>query len=282
MILRARWACPLLLCGTTITACSLATSFDALTSTATGDASLADARADGASPAADASADSTVVGVDGSIDYRAVILADTPLGYFRLDDPPGSGMAHDETGAHDANVVGGVTFGVKGVAGTAATFTDGTYLDLGQIYDFPHDAPWSIEAWTRPALTTTFENIVVKRQNNGDGMVLYVRTDEDSGPQAQLEIAWPNGARGGWAPFPAGGFVHVAVTYSTANGLHLYVNNVAAASVYDQDTDGGPTTNPAGFLWGAGMVGALDELAVYDHELPRARVQAHYLAGHGP
>ena len=74
---------------------------------------------------ADASADSPA-DAPSSV-YRAAVLADSPLAYWRLGETSGT-VAHDETGnGHDGTYVGGVTLGQPGaLTGDANTAVSST------------------------------------------------------------------------------------------------------------------------------------------------------------
>jgi len=95
---------------------------DTTAETSAGDGTTGDALAE--SSAGDATTDAAGEagkegGADSSTDapssvYRATVLADTPLAYWRLGETTGT-VAHDETGnGHDGTYIGGYTLGQTG------------------------------------------------------------------------------------------------------------------------------------------------------------------------
>ena len=211
--------------------------------------------------------------------YVAAVRDDDPIGYYRLEDKPGTGNARDEIGQHPAAVFGNVVFGTPAVAGSGARFDGTSYLDVGDAFGFTGSQPYSIEFWANPVFNSEpFHEVANKRNAQGYGLVFYFRDDGPS-PGVQLEQVWTTGARGGWSDVRAGAFMHVVCTYDPAaqsSTVHIYVNAIQSPSVYD-DGDGGPASDPTTpFRWAPSFIGVLDELAVYYHALSSQRVQAHF------
>ena len=57
-------------------------------------------------------------GGGGGASYAATVLADAPVGYWRLGEASGTSAA-DEIGAHNGTYVGSPTLGVTGIPGSA-------------------------------------------------------------------------------------------------------------------------------------------------------------------
>jgi hypothetical protein len=246
-----------------------ATATDAATDSATGsrDANAADAGADAADTGPTVST------------YAAVVAADGPVAWWRFEDPAISTIAlNDVDGGPAAAATGtGVTFGVAGVVGSAVSFDGNGYLDVGNHYDLVGFTPFSFEAWVK-AGWKDFENLILKRDSNGNGYVLYLRT----GPQAQFEeqfgdagdaVVWED-------PVSTGDFVHVVVTYDPSVGVMMYLNGVGSLMSDTFTLDGGVPAPVATTLHlGDSLSGTLDEVALYDHALDVTRISAHYQAG---
>src|SRR5262245_12343045 len=105
--------------ATTLVGCSLTTSFEGLSvgqspKSPPGDTKTAEdinvPRSAGDSSAPPASPD-----VGGASAYRALIMADGPVAYYRLSDT--GGVAIDETGAHNGTYIGTVSHGPGAIAG---------------------------------------------------------------------------------------------------------------------------------------------------------------------
>ena len=156
-------------------ACSLTTSLDGLSN---GDVVETPGGSDATSPDAATSdvaidtATDTGTNADaeaGAAGYRAVVLADAPLAYYRLDDQ--GTTAKDETGAHDGVYMGAPTHASGAIAGDAnkAAVFDGSsdYVDVGDVLPFLATAPFTIEAWASPASTTGPSCIASKSYASG-------------------------------------------------------------------------------------------------------------------
>ena len=217
--------------------------------------------------------------------YRAAVLADTPLAYWRLGEKSGT-VAHDETGnGHDGTYTGTHTLAVAGaLAGDPDTAVqlDGVTgeVDVGDHFDFAGQVPFSLEAWVKPALIdTTYRHIVSKMSfdllgqplvgtylfvHRGNTILGFERW-QDAGDVMAVETA----------SFPVSGtWVHVVTTYDGTFGT-LFVDGMAV-----QAASAGTAVQANGvhMLWGDLVQGVLDEIAVYDHPLTAARVTAHYQA----
>jgi hypothetical protein len=226
--------------------------------------------------------------------YRAEVLADAPLAYYRLEEEDGATTARDETDHHhDAQYQGGITFIPGAIAeGGHAANLDGTsgQIFVGYLFDFPGAATFTIEAWMEPrVIDEVFRPVVGKETLDG------------SGPHDGYELSVNNGSTGLVFVRKAGGvlqteidigpapsttaFTHVVVTYDGTTAT-MYLNGAIPGNGVTMST-GPASASPAPFTWGANsagtslFAGALDELAVYDKALAPARVAAHFAAGTG-
>jgi hypothetical protein len=216
----------------------------------------------------------------GATAYRAAVLADGPLGYWRLGASALSEGAMDETkNAHAGVLSSGLSLGLPGaIAGdpdTAVGFrASGGQVTIGDLFRFAGTAAFSIEAWVQPAPTGAYL-AVLARHAGPDGYVLFI----DPGGKVSFE-------RQGTSVFgprlDTAAFSHVVTTYD-GTSLRLYIDGVSA----DGPTPSGSITGSASsFLLGNDndgdlFKGVLDEVAVYDHALTEARIAAHYGIGRG-
>ena len=259
-----------------------------------GDADAAIHDADAAATDADADVTRPDAPVDGPVDappdgptsvYRAAVLADAPLAYWRLGEKSGT-VAHDETGhGYDGTCTGAYTLGAAGaLAGdpdTAVTLDGITgQVDVGDNFDFAGQVPFSFEAWVKPAvIDTVYRHVVTKMAFNGFGnpqVGTYVILQQGNttlgferwqGAAAVLTVETSD--------FPvAGSWAHIVATYNGTVG-ELYVNGVA---IQASAGSGGVTASGVHMLWGNVLQGVIDEIAVYDHVLSTARVAAHHQA----
>ncbi len=221
-------------------------------------------------------------GGSGGGNYPAAVLADGPVGYWRLGEKSGT-TAKDSSGhGHDGVIKGTVSLNEKGAltgdADTAFYFDGGgsSYVDLGNNFGFVGKAPFSIEAWVYPQTTgrgflgkanyTT--NYVGYFLAEGGGALQFVREN--------AVCAWTSNTVSETA------YSYVVGTFDGVNWT-LYVNGKVVGT---KAATNSISTIPDSFLIGTvtqwnTMVGWIDEVAVYDKALGAARITAHYNAGMG-
>lgn len=270
-------------------ACSLSTSFDGLstgTSQATdGGASGNDGSAD-AGTGDDASDDD---GGDGSVaSYRDTVMADAPLGYWRLGDV--GDVAKDETGQNPGKYTGTFTRtnGALGGDGDGAAVFDGkSYVEVGDVFPFVGTAPYTIEAWVAPAATTSSTACMLARNVSGDsgsaadGYAFYIGASPATRVNSsRYRDAKESGVSGGELRFDT--FAHVVATFD-GTSLAIWVDGERAAQGLTETA----LQSFAGKLTiGASRGGAqcyfrgsLDEVALYGIALSPDRIRAHHAAG---
>ena len=264
-------------------ACSLTTNLDGLSGGAEpGDASVVQPPSEGgplpeASPPADARAETA-----SATPYADAVLADGPVAYYRFEDPEDSNSAKDELGAHPATVTQqGIVFGSDGVAGSHAVLLDGKAgLDVGDAFDFAGRVPFTLEIWVKPTTSDRGGHLIHKRDESVagafKGYILYTGSAGDphfEGWGVDLS-AWND------TPLPTA-FAHVvlSVSYATGKGnATLYIDaQPTPHGGFDNVIDLADT--PQHLVIGRGVVGVVDEVAIYGKALPPDRVLAHYRAG---
>ncbi len=224
--------------------------------------------------------------------YRAEVLRDAPLAYWRLSDTSASACKNEIAGPYTGLYVGTPTFGEPGIfpgePEHAVRFVQGTSLqgvpgDDAALLDFPHDPPFALEAWVKiSAEAGVGQGYVLTdmKPNAGNGPSLGFYLEMNNPQNALRWERWANDALWAYADsvaVEAGRFHHVVVT-TTADGVSpvLYLDAAKMSSgLAIADVDQPP--NGTAFSWGP-LVGTLDELAVYDHVLSAARVLAHFQA----
>lgn len=273
--------------------CSLLADFDGLASPPLADAALPEA--DTAAPEEDGGAledASAPDGADGGTpadagpSYFAVVMEDGPVAYWRLGEADGPVAKDEGAGGHHGVYRGGVAFGAPGALAddpdTAATFGDAkdrVEVTLPAGFDFAGRAPFTVEIWMR-------------RATAGDGSALSKSILDDAGVYRGWFLVWqPTGdliqfRRGEdtvSAPWPVRGeYFHVVVTYDGYR-LILFLDGeevVGRDTARELAATGAPLLIGKAERWGD-FVGELDEVAVYDRALPRARIRRHYEIGAG-
>lgn len=222
------------------------------------------------------------IGPDGMTSYAAAVLEDGPVGYFRLGET---------TGVTAANLVGppGTYVGafMLGVPGALRGDPDGALgleyampgaVDVGDHYDFPGMAPFSIEAWVYPAPDDGHSHIIVSKWQQPTTNYGYELFRQ--GAKIAFSRELPSSADVVSADaLTDGQWNHIVGTFD-GSMLRLYVNGTRAATAGPAIVALADDNNS--FQIGTGgnapFAGTIDEVAVYDKELPAASVNAHYHA----
>jgi hypothetical protein len=233
--------------------------------------------------------------------YAATVNADAPLGWWKLDDAPGSfTVANAATpGVNEGNVSPDTTLGSEGALlgnpGTAAAFTgysQGARAGASKI-EVPatptlNPTAFTVECWALPrGGAGTYRSPVTSRNaatGVGEGYLFYAGTDN----RWQFWL----GTGTGWTTLvgPAVALNEWAHLVGTFDGTtaSFYVNGTLVATSatafapnysYGLRIGCGGSENLVGDFFFPGRV---DEVAVYDKALAVARVQAHYAAAFQP
>jgi hypothetical protein len=210
--------------------------------------------------------------------YSDVVMADAPVGYWRLadlTDSSGNGLALTQGGT----VTDVPSLLASDPANGAKRFFTDYQVDRLTHADDPLlrlTSAFSMEAWVKPAFVDRFQ-ILQKFQSYS----LYLRTDG----KFRAEVYTSSGFYGAESTTIAtsSGVYHVVGTFDGSN-VRLYVNGALEATT---PTPGTPLNNTNQFCLGAdpgnagGWWGVIDEPAVYHTVLTPARVLARYNAGVG-
>jgi hypothetical protein len=252
-------------------------------------------------PGADAPGDGGAAG-DVALDpYAAAVLADSPIGYWRLGEATG-GTAVDETGAHHGTYVGaGCVKGAPGITSldTATSFEEsGCHVEIesSTAFDFAGNAPFTVECWMwrdsqADWYADVFSRVDGDPPNDGFNAPLW----HDQVTFARIRAGAGESAGNQGADLGVGdGWHHVVAVYDGNVGpdsMRLYVDGSPATD--STNGEGSILLQPlaAPFVLGdrdracstsfgdarsvCGFVGTLDECALYDTALPQARILAH-------
>lgn len=216
---------------------------------------------------------------DGGDSYAAVVLADAPIAYFRMEEEPGAMLIHDELRRVEGRAQETVEFGTPGIAGRAVSLGNQSGFDLGDVFDFDGKVPFALEAWVK-LKTRSWDQLIFRKRGGSPerGYIVYVE------PNRTVHFEAWGASMSAWtdAPLPDD-FAHVVVSVSYATGkgnATLWVNGQRAPNGgFDNTSDLANTQVP--LLIGHSVDGVIDEVALYDHELTQDRVRAHHQAGLG-
>jgi hypothetical protein len=218
----------------------------------------------------------------GSSAYRAAVLADSPIGYWRLGDGPGSTTCHDESGhGHDGTVSNGVTLGAAGAlsndSDTAAQFDGTGAIDVGGTFAFSGNDVFTWEVWVKASVLDSayrpfFSSMTF--DNNGDPV------------DGTYMVSYSHqGNTFGFERYKGGAATVALDTASLKVNVWTYIVATSSGIVYvngSQTISTGGTGNLAPYtadtLFGTLLKGELDEIAIYDHTLSTNAVTNHWNA----
>lgn len=228
--------------------------------------------------------------------YDEVVLADGPVGYWRLGESSGT-VARDSSGhGRDGTYVDAPTLGVAGAlttdANTAVTFpaeSHVTLADVKAVYSAGTFECWvDTRQWAADATQHgLYQNSTGwSNQANGVSLFRWAAASSDAS-RFYFRVVNPGAAiqdiSAPWRDYfgTADGWHHVVGTWSAA-GMFLYVDGVQVAT-RTCDPPTAASVNPAtqisrGHAYG-GRGHTVDEAAVYDRALTADEVAEHYRAG---
>jgi hypothetical protein len=257
--------------------------------------SFGDLTVDGTSDAADSSVDA------GTSKYAAVVMADSPALYLRLGETRGPVAVDEMHASNGAYFDAGVTYGLPGaLAGdpnTAVAFDGKSGIRMPPGLDFSGTAPYTVELWANLGALRSGDDpywYLVDHQTwkVGDttgkyreGWDLYINWPA-SPPgtlvnERNLNVVGTDGVSSTGA-ISTGRYHYLVVTFdSQRHGI--YVDDQLQTEVGNTPLPSLLMSNDPWFVgitaWGGqGLVGSLDELAIYTKPLSTERIHAHYLA----
>ena len=226
--------------------------------------------------------------------YSSEVLADSPLGYWRLGDTSGLTMVdssgNGRNGTYSSgSVILGQTGALVGDSNTAVDFNVGTsYASCAAAAWQNQTSAFTVEAWVKASGSGIYS--IVDRDSNGAnrpwqfrvnaGKLEFLRITNAAGTISVITVASAatNVTNNAWH--------HVAATYDGTT-LRLYIDGAADGSA--ALTGGIQSTSAIPMAIGANSSGGLganqrwpskmDEVAYYSTALSAARVAAHYAAG---
>ena len=162
--------------------------------------------------------------------YTALVMADNPMAFWRLDETNGT-TAFDAAGAHDGAYSGSMTRGAGGALPKVADFCvhftgGGVQVPYTPVLN-PNGA-FSVEFWANPDTTSTYVPMASQYRAGSarDGWAFY---DYNDGNSWELQLGNANGVshyayNGPPAP-QAGTWYQVCMVWDGTNTLSLYSEN---------------------------------------------------------
>jgi hypothetical protein len=231
-----------------------------------------------------------LVGKPCPADYVAEVTADNPMAWWRFEDASSDAgsTAADTAGPYNGTYNGHIQLN-NGVVGQSAWFDgDLDYVAVGPMGTLPVQG--SIELWLRTDAVQNYRNVfttgplggltsgnnAIRFEEHATGDFLLAIGDDSGGLPDFVVSLTPAIMVGGW--------YHVVVTWDTAAGVvNGYINGQRI--IADEPNAFWPAELSdvkigIGYaLWAErSWLGNADEVAIYDHMLNEARVQAHFEA----
>ena len=157
--------------------------------------------------------------------YRATVLADGPISYWRLGEASGT-TAADELGVHAGAYVGAPALGVPGALASDANTAVGlngisqsVSIAGSSAFRFSGTAAFSAEVWFKHVADGTYRRVLSAENSLGQGWQIYSQSSSwgfvRSGTGGAAEVSDGTPAGSGW--------VHAVATYDGAI-MRLYEN----------------------------------------------------------
>jgi hypothetical protein len=218
--------------------------------------------------------------------YAETVLADTPAGYWRLDETGGASAADASGNGNAGSYQNGPTLGAPTLisGGSSSVRFDGVddRVLVPSSAALSPTAAVSVEAWVNADSLPTgggYRTIVIK------GATYWLRVrDTGSGARAQFYVHDGGGWRGTTAALSltAGTTYHLLGSYDGA-GVRIYVNgSEQGSSAYAGAIATTSTPLQIAQSAGVGWQGRIDEVAVYGRALNAAAVERHHRRGVPP
>jgi hypothetical protein len=225
--------------------------------------------------------------------YSSVIIADTPLAYWRLGEASTTPIAADSSGGatsyngfYTRGVTSGVTGAITGDPDTAASFDGASAFVVvpnGSNGPFDLRNGFTLEAWiinNGQSGVGQAGRIVSNRATGGYGFgILHTGTPD----RVRFTTFGVKDYDSDLTVVPEdGNWHHVAVVFDSTNAANFYLDGKptdtimgpgpANGSTADLNIGRNPGTTQEYFN------GSIDEVAVYNYELTAAQIAAHYAA----
>ena len=221
----------------------------------------------------------------GDPTYYSEVLADAPLGYWRLGESSGTTAADSSGNGRNGTYSGTYTLGAAGginAVNTAVSFAGAGSVNINSSTLQPSNAA-TVEAWVKPA-SSCGNCTIFEKSANGFPNTSFLM-DISGGLFRCRFYKWGflNQIQSN-ASFTADAWAHVACSWNGTT-LRMYVNGVqqTATAALSAPIDTGTGASRIGRLVNGTnpFYGTIDEVAVYSTGLSGTRISAHYAAAGG-
>ncbi len=226
--------------------------------------------------------------------YSSEVLADSPIGYWRLDETSGTNAADSSGNSHAGTYTNGPTLNQTGLlAGDADTATsfDGSndVVIITSNAGMRVSSAWTLESWIKVASGEVIFGPILVSVYDGSTVRFMLGSWDGSNHTLKPSVGFYTG--GGWRVATASSNISVNAVHhivGTWDGttLKVYVDGSLAGS--NAPGVATPTTNTDNYYIGARwdnsgdnahFKGIIDEVAIYGTDIGATRIAAHYTAG---
>ena len=212
--------------------------------------------------------------------YRNLVLADAPMGYWSLDEINWPVAVDSSGNSSSGSYLNGVALGASGSVGTSASF-DG----INDAVEIPINSPetnYTYELWFKTSVATGGISSVRQGVNSSDDRDLYLK---DGNIYNYLWSGEKIGSSG--KNYADDKWHHVAVVVQSGVGQKLYVDSELVASGAKGESNFNWDTylvlGKAYEAYGQGFnfpafKGSIDEVALYNSILSADQIRTHYIA----
>lgn len=226
--------------------------------------------------------------------YLSEVLADSPVGYWRLGETAGTTMT-DSSGNYRHGLHVSLSAGSMGLPGAIPGDSDTSVQYQGGSYSEVAHATWAdvqnftIEAWVSAEGVGTLDGPILTRDGEiGVDVPYTILMHSSYGFIVYISKGGTTYYRGtsDWAQINDGAWHHIVATHSTTAGLKVYVDgtevidgphNVPPAGALDVTQQSVRVGHSSDFD-GRYYSGNVDEVALYNTALSPERVLAHWQA----
>lgn len=225
--------------------------------------------------------------------YEALVSEDSPVSWWRLDDPSGSTNLLDSLGRFDGTwngpvLLGTTTGALTNNANKAATFDAGSQT-WGEIPDLPPPAAqgeFTIELWVRPTDALGTESVPYSSFRPAYGFYFQKNTDGTwRGRDGYGDLDGNDSRQALIGDVTLGKWTHLVAVFGP-NGHRTFINGQWDGNSYIDFCRNLNVPTRIGALdplqqYGIRrfFTGDIDEVAVYDYALSNDRILEHYQAG---
>ena len=232
--------------------------------------------------------------------YAKVVMADGPVGYWRLDEADGSAGAVDAAGTfdgtYDANGAGaytpgaftfGATTGIPNETDKAVVVTNGARISVPYALELSPYGPFAAEGWFQPSSLSVdgsdYRTVFSSEGSGVGGPIGWLLYQQPGNSWAWVLFAdnWISSFVWGGGNIVANNWYHIVLQFD-GSLFYIYVNGeLTATTPYDLFV---PNSNGAINLgWRSDndwkpFAGTIDDVAFYNKALTSAQIQAHYAA----